>query len=198
MTNPLGAYVRKAQNIESVRARHDLLLAGIEAPGKVSPLVLKALQTQHSFAKFALKGTRVNALCRNTLITLARNIYSQEAEDSGDGYLYLDALRRKLKGLVESRTSTRSIEAKSKRRDTSTENLKDLLKQTEQQNIRQSRAYSDLTSKLNTFLREEWVDNGTKQRIASILVKHQSIYSDLFSPGEAGNLTADNVLPLIK
>jgi hypothetical protein len=198
MANPLGAYVRKSQNIESVRARHEMLLAGIESPGKVPPLAIKALDTQISFAKLTLKGTKVTSLSRNTLKSLARELYISEAEveGEGDGHDYLDALRRKLKGLVEGTLASRSAEAKSHRRETSEENLKLLKDEAVQQNIRLSKAYCELTDKLNTFLKEEWVESGTKHRIANILVNHQSIFSDLFLPVLDKNSSADNVLPL--
>jgi hypothetical protein len=180
--NKLGAYQKKARNIENVEARHALLLAGLKSPERVSLAVAKTLTGQRTFAALTLPSGKIEPLSLNTLKTLAGELYAKKEGANGDGFGYLDGLRGQLKQLLEDAPAGRSVAAKAKRQTAHTEGLTSQLREVELQNIRRSKAYLDLYSKLNTLIKEGTIEETTRLRLFKILENHHALYGPLFNP----------------
>jgi len=182
--NRRGAYQKKAQNIENVEARHALLLNGLKSPERISQAVAKTLTGQRTFAALTLPTAKIEPLSLNTLKALAGEIYAQKDEAKGDGFGYLDGLRGQLKQLLDEVPAGRSNAAKAQKQTAQTEELTCQLREVELQNIRRSKAYLDLYSKLNTLVKEGTMEDTTRLRLFKILENHHALYGPLFNPQE--------------
>lgn len=178
--NKHGAYQKKAQNIASVEARHALLVAGLEHPERVSKLIINSLSCQRSFAALEVPKLKVLPISLNTLKTLAAEIYAQHEGANGNGFIYLDSLRAKLKALVETHPSGRTIEAKAKRQTSKLEDLSNRLRELEAQIMERSDAYRDLYIRIKSLI-EISIDEKTQLRISRLLEYHDNLYSSLFN-----------------
>ncbi|WP_156116539.1 hypothetical protein [Massilia sp. 9096] len=183
--NKLGAYQRKAQNIENVKARHDLLVTGLKSPEKISQSVAKTMGGQRTFCALTLHGSKIKPLSLNTLKSLTRELYSRDGDKKVDGFHYFDDLRTSLKTLLEGTQRGRSAEAKASRQNEHKEELEGRLQAVERQNIFRSKAYLDLFGKVNAFIKVATIDDATRLRLFNLLEDHHILYGSLFaSPSE--------------
>jgi hypothetical protein len=195
--NKRGAYQRKAQNIENVEARHALLEAGLLRPKTISKTVAKSLGGQRAFCSLGLQHSKIQPISLNTLKSLAANLYSQKEDANGNGFAYLDAMRVRLNLLIEETPRGRSIEAASQRRAKREADLIKKIREVELQNIRRSKAYFDLYSKLRTFLKDSEIEDSIRIRLFHLLEKHDALYGSLFNP-TGGFSNAESVVQLTK
>jgi hypothetical protein len=180
--NERGAYQKKAQNLANVEARHALLIAGLKSPERVSQSVAKAMEGQRAFCALTLSGSKIEPISLNTLKSLTSELYRQHESAEGNGFRYFDNLRIRLKALIENHPRTRSAESKTARQVEYQARLTDQLQAVELLNIRRSKAYFDLYSKINNFIKEATIEDATRLKLFNMLEKHHVLYSSLFSP----------------
>ncbi|CAE6752856.1 hypothetical protein [Paraburkholderia nemoris] len=183
--NKRGAYQKKAENKENVEARHALLEAGLTSPDKISKYVVMALENQHAFCSLKIPNLKIAPISLNTLKSLAGDLYSKKKGANGNGFVYLDAMRVRLKKLVENTTKGRSVEAKAQRREKRESELAEKIRGLEVQDIHRSKAYFDLYSKLKAFIKEDAIEETIRLRLFQLLTKHDDLYGSLFNPRRA-------------
>jgi hypothetical protein len=181
--NKRGAYQKKAQNKENVEARHALLKDGLKSPKSITKSVAISLTGQRAFCSLVIPGSKVAPISLNTLKALAGELYGEKEEAKGDGFGYLDAMRIKLKELLESTPTGRSVQAKSDRQRQQTEDLAGRVQELENQNTLRSKAYLDLYSKINRLIKKGDMEETSRLRLTSLLSKHHALYGNLFNPG---------------
>lgn len=182
--NKRGAYQKKAKDIENIKARHRLLLAGIENPDSVSTTIIASLSGQRRFAALALPGTATEKISLNALKANADEALRQEAPD-GLGFKYLDSLRLQLKGKTKARKTPRTQETKKRRTNETIALLKQKLQQVELLNLQRSKAYVDLFSKVMALAKQSSLDEVTRLRLYNLLKDHRDLFSHLLAPANA-------------
>ncbi len=182
--NRRGAYAKKERNIRNVEARHRLLLSGINASDPLTEALIASLSDQRSFASLSLPGTPIQAIALNTLKSIANEILARHASE-GDGFLYLEGLRRGLKEKSGERSSVRTVESQQRRRDQSLEDRDQALRLAEQSNLLRSHAYVDLFSKIVALMKTTPLDNATRLRLHNLLQDHKDLYAPLLLPPTA-------------
>ncbi len=192
--NRRGAYVKKDRNIRNVEARHQWLLAGLNAPDQLNDAHIANLAHQRSFAALRVPGTPIRAMALNTLKSIANETLARHAPES-TGFDYLESLRLRLKNTTGERPSARTVDAQQQRRDRSFDELTRALRLTELANLQRSHAYVDLFSKVMTLMKAAVLDDATRLRLHNLLQDHKDLYAPLFSPIPAP--TTDNALRMI-
>lgn len=177
-----GAYQKKAQNILNVRARHDLLIAGIKAPPSVDKAVHASLVGQRAFAALNVPKLKITPIALNTLKSLADQLFIDPDGNGDTGFAYLDALRVRL-GLSLSKSAvTRTVEAKAERAEDKTENLMARLAATEAQSVKRQKAYLSLYSAVNGLIKNGSLQADAQERLYRVLENHHAAFADLFEP----------------
>lgn len=187
-----GAYQKKAQNILNVRARHDLLIAGIKTPPSVDKAVNASLAGQRAFAALNLPKLKITPIALNTLKSLADELFTDFDGNGIAGFAHLDALRARLgKSLLEA-AATRTIEAKTKRTEDKTGNLEARLAATEAQSIKRQKAYLSLYATINGLIKNGDLQADAQERLYRALENHHAAFANLFEPdvGSATNIDA--------
>jgi hypothetical protein len=182
--NRRGAYAKKDRNRANIDARHQLLLAAINTPDPVTAALGASLCDQRSFAALNLPGTPVQRIALNTLKSIANEVLARHAPQ-GNGFLYLDSLRRRLKEKTGDRPSVRTVESQKRRRDQSLEGRDQALRLAQVSNLERSHAYVDLFSKVTTLMTGAVMDDATRLRLHNLLQDHQDLYAPLLSPPPA-------------
>lgn len=185
-----GAYQKKALNILNVRARHDLLIAGIKTPLSVDKAVPASLLGQRAFAALKLPHYKITPIALNTLKSLSNELFVDPDENGRIGFAYLDSLRVRLSVSLSKSAATRTVDAKSKRLEDKTGNLIARLAATEAQSIKRQRAYLSLYSALNGLIKNGGLQEDAQIRLYRILENHHAAFSSLFEPninGSTGN-----------
>lgn len=180
--NKLGAYRKKAGNLENVKERYAFLVEGLVRPGKVTQAAKSAVSGQRAFCALSIPGSKIAPIALNTLKTLANELYSQEPDANGDGFAYLNRLRGRLQKLLEGLTNSRSVENKAKRRADSQHDLEAKRDAAELQSVERAKAYLDLYGKLQNFVKKEVLDDGTRFTLFKLLEQHHALFSGLFAP----------------
>jgi hypothetical protein len=140
---------------------------------------------QRAFCALSVQSSKVAPISLNTLKALAGELYSQEPGADGNGFALLNRMRVQLKELIETTPSVRSVEAKNKRHTQGLDGAASKLHAVELQNVSRSKAYLDLYSKLNTFVKKEALDDSTRFTLFKLLEKHYALFGDLFHPPAA-------------
>lgn len=179
---PRGAYQKKAQNIQNVHARHELLLNGIRAPGRVDKAVCEFLTGQRSFAALELPRQRITPMALNTIKSLSDEIFTQPDEAGRTGFEYLNALRVRLKEAMAGGVVERAIAAKTERVEIKTAKLEARATAAELQGLKRQRAYLSLYTALNGLIKENNLPVEAQLRLYRILESHHAAFADLFEP----------------
>jgi len=182
--NRRGAYAKKDRNIANVESRHQLLLAGINAPDSSNEVLIASLSHQRSFSALSLPGTPIQAIALNTLKSIADEVLARHAPE-GKGFLYLEGLRLRLKKKTSERSSVRTVESQQRRRDQSFDDRERALQLTELSNLQRSHAYVDLFSKVVSLMKAAALDDTTRLRLHNLLQDHKDLYASLLSPPPA-------------
>ena len=177
-----GAHQKKAQNILSVRARHELLIAGIQTPSGVDKAVHASLAGQRAFAALNLTKLKVTPIALNTLKSLSNELFTEQDGNGCTGFAYLDGLRIRLAQSLAKAAVTRTVEAKAERAENQTSILESRLAAAEAQSLKRQKAYLSLYSAINGLIKEADLQAGAKLRLYSILENHHATFSGLFEP----------------
>lgn len=180
--NNRGAYKKKERNLRNMKTRYTLLDEGLKSPETIRKAIAKTLGGQRAFCSLALPNTDIEPISLNTFKTLARELYSSEAEANGDGFAYMDAMRSRLNRLVEVIPSGRSVKAKAERSEQESKAIGARLDAVESQNVLRSKAYLDIVSKIEKIVKDGEIEAQTKLRLSKLLSDHHTIYGHLFNP----------------
>lgn len=179
-----GAYQKKAQNIQNVRARHEFLLAGIGAPASVDKTVRDALIGQRAFAALDLPRLKITPIALNTIKSLSDEIFTQPDDKGRKGFEYLNALRVRLNESLAGAAQARTSAAKAERVENRIEHLKARLTAAELQDVKRQRAYLSLYTSLNGLIKDKNMPVEAQQRLYRILENHHAAFADLFEPND--------------
>lgn len=177
-----GAYQKKAQNILNVRARHDLLIAGIKTPNSVDKAVHASLAGQRAFVALNLPKLKITPISLNTLKSLADEIFTDTDVNGSVGFAYIDELRIRLGHSLTKAAATRTIEVKTKRVEEKTTNLEARLAATEAHNLRRQKAYLSLYAAVNGLIKNGGLQAEAQERLYRVLENHHAAFSNLFEP----------------
>lgn len=177
-----GAYQKKAQNILNVRARHDLLIAGVKTPPSVDKAVHASLVSQRSFAALNLPKLNITPVALNTLKSLADELFTDPDGNGSTGFAYLDALRVRLGQSLSKAAATRTVEAKAERVEDKTGNLMARLAATEAQSVKRQKAYLSLYATVNGLIKNGGLQADAQERLYRALENHHAAFADLFEP----------------
>lgn len=184
-----GAYQKKNQNIENVRARRDFLTNGIKTPINVDKAAHTSLVSQRSFA--ALKLTeKIKPIALNTLKSLANELFTEPDSNGNTGFAYLDALRVRLSEKLSKVATTRTVEEKATREANKIDDLMARITATESQSIKREKAYLSLYSAINGLIKNGDLHPDAQERLYRILENHHATFANLFEPkiGSATNI----------
>ncbi len=187
-----GAYQKKAQNILNVRARHGLLVAGINTPHSVDKAVHASLVGQRTFAALNLPKLKITPIALNTLKSLADELFTDSDGNGCTGFAYLDTLRVRLGQSLSKAAATRTLEAKAERVENKTANLMARLTAAEAQSIKRQKAYLSLYATVNGLIKNGDLQADAQERLYRALENHHSAFADLFAPniGSANGIVA--------
>jgi len=177
-----GAYQKKAQNISNVRARHELLIAGIKTPHSVDKALHASLVGQRAFAALNLPKLKIMPIALNTLKSLAEELFSDPDENGSTGFAYIDALRVRLGQSLAMAAATRTVEAKSERAENKSGNLEARLAAAEAQSIKRQKAYLSLYAAVNGLIKNGGLQADAQERLYRVLENHHAAFADLFEP----------------
>ena len=177
-----GAYQKKAQNIVNVRARHDLLIAGIKTPHGVDKSVHASLAGQRVFATLNLPKLKITPISLNTLKSLADELFTDPDGNGYTGFAQLDALRVRLGQSLSKAAAARTIKAKGERVADKTEQLVTRLTAAEAQNVKRQRAYLSLYSAVNGLIKNGGLQTDAQERLYRVLENHHAAFASLFEP----------------
>lgn len=177
-----GAYKKKAQNIENVRARHDLLIEWIKAPLSFDMAVRANLVTQRAFAALYLPKLKITPIALNTLKSLSDELFANPDENGHIGFDYVDALRVRLGLALSKSEATRTVNAKAKRVEDKTGNLMERLAATEAQSVKRQKAYLSLYSAVNGLIKSGGLQADAQERLYRVIENHHAAFADLFEP----------------
>lgn len=177
-----GAVQKKALNILNVRARHDLLIAGIKTPPCVDKAVPASLVSQRAFAALNLPKLKIMPIALNTLKSLADELFTQPDENGKTGFSYLDALRVRLGKSIMEAAATRTVKAKAERVKDKTDNLEARINATEAHSIKLQKAYSSLYATVNGLIKNGGLQAEAQERLYRVLENHHATYANLFEP----------------
>jgi len=177
-----GAYQKKAQNIMNVRARHDLLIAGIKTPPSVDKAVHASLVAQRAFAALNLPKLKITPIALNTLKSLSDELFTDPDGNGSTGFAYLDALRIRLGQSLSEAVATRTVEAKSVRVADKTGNLMARLAATEAQSVKRQKAYLSLYAAVNGLIKNGGLQADAQERLYRLLENHHAAFANLFEP----------------
>lgn len=177
-----GAYQKKAQNIVNVRARHDLLSAGIKTPASVDKGVHATLVGQRAFAALNLPKLKITPIALNTLKSLTDEIFTDPDENGSTGFAYFDALRVRLGQSLSKAAATRTVEAKAERAENKTGNLMARLSAAEAQSAKRQKAYLSLYTAVNGLIKNGGMQADAQERLYRVLENHHVAFSNLFAP----------------
>ncbi|MBA3056704.1 MAG: hypothetical protein KJ614_17845 [Gammaproteobacteria bacterium] len=189
-----GAYQRKAQNIVNVRARHDLLIAGIKAPTSIDKTVHASLVGQRAFAALDLPKLKITPIALNTLKSLANQIFIEPNGIGATGFAYFDSLRVKLGLSLSKSTAKRTVEAKAERVEDKTCILMERLTATEAQSIKRQKAYLSLYSAVNGLIKNGGLQPEAQERLYRVLENHQAAFENLFEPNIGSAITNEGAV----
>lgn len=184
-----GAYQKKAQNIVNVRARHDLLIAGIKTPSRVDKAVHPTLAGQRAFAALNLPKLKITPIALNTLKSLADELFTDSDGNGNTGFAYLDALRVGLGQSLSKAAATRTVEAKAKRVENKADNLMARLSAAEAQSLKRQRAYFSLYATVNGLIKNGNLQADAQERLYRALENHHAAFANLFDP-DIGSATS--------
>ena len=177
-----GAYLKKAQNIVNVRARHDLLIAGIKTPHSVDKTVHASLVGQRVFAALNLPKFKITPIALNTLKSLADELFTDLDGNNNTGFAYLDALRVRLGQSLSKAAATRTVEAKAERVENKTDKLMARLTAAEAQSIKRQKAYLSLYQTVNGLIKNGGLQADAQVRLHRALENHHAAFANLFEP----------------
>lgn len=177
-----GAYQKKAQNIQNVRARHEFLLAGIQAPASVDKTAREALTGQRAFAALDLPRLKITPIALNTIKSLSEELFTEPDDQGRKGFEYLNALRVRLHEAMAGVVAARTVVAKVKRTDNRTEQLAKRLTALEAQSIKRQRAYLSLYAALNGLIKDKHLPVEAQHRLYRLLENHHAAFAELFEP----------------
>lgn len=186
-----GAYQKKAQNILNVRARHDLLIAGVKAPSSVDKAVHASLVSQRAFAALDLPKLKITHIALNTLKSLADELFTDPDGNGSTGFAYLDALRVRLGQSLSKAAATRTVEAKAERAEDKTGNLEARLAAAEAQSLKRQKAYLSLYATVNGLIKNGDLQADAQERLYRVLENHHATFANLFEP-DIGVATSNN------
>jgi hypothetical protein len=187
-----GAQQKKAQNIVNVRARHDLLIAGIKTPHSVDKAVHATLAGQRAFAALNLPKLKITPIALNTLKSLADELFTDPDGNGSTGFAYVDALRIRLAQSLSKAAATRTVEAKAERAEDKTGNLMARLAAAEAHSVKRQKAYLSLYTAVNGLIKNGGLQTDAQERLYRVLENHHSAFANLFEPniGSAAGNTA--------
>lgn len=177
-----GAYQQKAQNILSVRARHELLIAGITAPLSVDKAVQVSLVGQRAFSALNLPKLKVTPIALNTLKSLADELFTNADGNGSTGFAYLDSLRVRLRQSISKAAATRTVEAKAERVENKADRLMARLTAAEAQSAKRQRAYFSLYATINGLIKNGGLQADAQERLYRVLENHHAAFANLFEP----------------
>jgi len=177
-----GAYQKKAQNISNVRARHELLIAGIKTPHSVDKALHASLVGQRAFAALNLPKLKITPIALNTLKSLADELFTDPDGNGSTGFAYIDALRVRLAQSLSMAAATRTVEAKSERAENKTSNLEARLAAAESQSVKRQKAYLSLYAAVNGLIKNGGLQADAQERLYRVLENHHAAFRDLFEP----------------
>lgn len=177
-----GAYQKKAQNIQNVRARREFLLAGIQAPATVDKASRDALTGQRAFAALELPRRQITPIALNTIKSLSDEIFTEPDDQGRKGFEYLNALRIRLHEAMAGVVAARTVVAKVVRTENRIEQLASRLTALEAQSIRRQRAYLSLYAALNGLIKDKHLPVEAQHRLYRLLENHHGAFAELFEP----------------
>lgn len=180
-----GAYQKKAQNLQNVLARHEFLLAGIQAPASVDNAARDAMIGQRAFAALDLPRLKITPMALNTIKSLANEIFTQPDDDGRMGFEYLNALRVRLNKSLVGVAVARTTAAKTERAENQKEQLQARLTAAEMQSVKCLQAYLSLYKAVNGLIKDSHVPLEAQQRLYRILENHHTAFAHLFEPNTA-------------
>lgn len=175
-----GAYQKKAQNIVNVRARHDLLIAGIKAPHSIDKTVHVSLVGQRAFAALNLPKLKIAPVALNTLKSLADELFTEHDGNGSTGFAYLDALRIRLGQSLSKAAATRTVGAKAERAENKSNNLEARLAAAEAQSVKRQKAYLSLYAAVNGLIKNGGLQADAQERLYRVLENHHAAFANLF------------------
>lgn len=181
MPNLKGAFHKREKNIANIVARHELLIALISAPKKISFEVRSAINSQGDFAVLSIRSTKIQRLSLNTIKSIANSLFFDKSEGTS-GYEYFDGLRIQLKELMKDSAQKNTNQTASENVKNELNRLKDRLKKTEILNLHRSNAYLDLYKNVSYIISNDYIDDLSRARICNLLEIHRSVFWHLFSP----------------
>jgi hypothetical protein len=177
-----GAYQKKVQNILNVRARHDLLVAGVKTPHSVDKAVHASLIGQRAFAALNLPKLKITPIALNTLKSLADELFTDPDGSGSTGFVYLDALRIRLGHSLSKAAATRTVEAKAERVADKTEHLMARLAAAEAHSVKRQKAYLSLYAAVNGLIKNGGLQAEAQERLYRVLENHHAAFANLFEP----------------
>ena len=177
-----GAYQKKALNILNVRARHDLLIAGIKNPASVDKAVHASLVSQRAFSALNMPKVKISPIVLNTLKSNADELFTDPDGNGSTGFVYLDALRIRLGQSLSKAAATRTIKAKAERAEDKSGNLEARLSAAEAQSIKRQKAYLSLYAAVNGLIKNGGLQADAQERLYRVLENHHAAFSKLFEP----------------
>lgn len=187
-----GAYLKKAQNIVNVRARHELLIAGIKTPHSVDKALHASLVGQRAFAALDLPKLKITPIALNTLKSLADELFSDPDGNGSTGFAFLDALRVRLGQSLSKAAATRTVETKAERAENKSGNFEARLAAAEAQSVKRQKAYLSLYAAVNGLIKNGGLQADAQERLYRVLENHHAAFADLFEPdiGSANGIDA--------
>ena len=177
-----GAHQKKAQNILNVRARHDLLIAGIKTPSSADKAVPASLASQRAFAALNLPKLKITPIALNTLKSLADELFTDPDGNGCTGFAYLDALRIRLGQSILKAEATRTVKVKAERAEDKSFNLKARLSAAEAHNAKRQKAYLSLYAAVNGLIKNGGLQAEAQERLYRVLENHHAAFGNLFEP----------------
>src|SRR5471030_3180143 len=190
--NERGAYQKKLANVDSVRARHKLLCAGLESPATVTAEIAISVVSQRSFCALSQPNKGIFPMALNTIKSLSFDIKFEYKDCVGIGYSYLNDLRIRLHEVIKfnfQRPSTKNVPE-----STPIPSLLEQLTQSQLTNTRRGRAYMSLYVEINLLIKSGEIDELARLRLAKILRKHNELYAKNFAPSTAIQSEAGEVV----
>lgn len=178
----------------SLKAREKVLLEIIGSDVPVSAQVAVAVQSTTNFANWEWPTKGITRLARGTARKYSIILFSNLADgDGGDGWRYLDNLRKAVKDRVQTSTSKRSVAS---RIVVTTRKAEEQLQKTralEKAMLLQSRAYLSLLQQVRGLAYGKSEQPISRLRIVNILNGHDELYGSLFGPEMRDAIRPDNV-----
>lgn len=187
-----GAYQKKAQNIANVRARHDLLIEGINSPKRMEKCVHAALVGQRAFAALDLPKQGITPIALNTIKSLSDEIFTSPDGDGQTGFAYLDGLRVRLRQSLSRAAVTRTVEAKAERVAEAMEQLEARRAAAEAQSVKRQKAYLSLYATINGLIKSGDLQPEAQERLYRALENHHAAFSELFAPNPPSTRSDDS------